>query len=339
MQHGGNMAMDKNGTGRTRSPETRMRGRAACGRRIRLAALAGVAFLWTAAASLAATTYALCVGINRYSLSGCSTLHGCVNDATYFRDNLVARGSWIKSDTTLLTDSSATKTAVRNKMAYYASKAKSGDTFVFMQSSHGGRSSGTSVYLCLYNATYWDTELAADLAKFPSGTKVVVVVDACHSGGLFKGAKSKAAAPAFDLADRVSALMDATRQRRKARGEPVEKGLASSEIGWATAAEYNEYSLDGGYFDTDRWLSSYLASGSIQGSVFAASFLWSWWNGSCDTSSCGDGDGFADAYECGQRAYATCTSTYLWGSSAFTPQFRNTAVLRNWGVNALLPQR
>ena len=159
-----------------------------------------------------ATHYALCVGINKYSLSGCSTLSGCVNDATYFRNNLVERGDWQSADITLLTNSNATKTRIRNAITGYAATAVAGDTFVYQHSSHGGQNSGKSVFLCAYNDYYEDTELASDLAQFPSGVKVVVIVDACHSGGLFKSKEAaKAAAASFDLAGRVSAAIDAIR--------------------------------------------------------------------------------------------------------------------------------
>ena len=293
--------------------------------------------LGTASATLAVTAtefvetkYALCVGINTYS-SGNSTLAGCVNDAAYFYTNLVERGGWTTDHMTKLTDTGATKAAIRKAITNCAAQAVSGDTFVYQHSSHGGRNSGQSVYLCTHEGYYEDYELAADLAKFASGVKVVIVVDACHSGGLFKGnTTAKAAKTTFNLAERVTALMEENRARRLARGERgVEKSIAASEIGWVTAADYPEYSLDGGYYDTSDWMTS-TNKGRIMGGVFLGSFTWGWWDGSCDTKpGSGDNDGQADAYECWSIAYECCTNTSLWGSDAFTPQCTNTAVLRS----------
>ncbi|MBP5786921.1 MAG: InlB B-repeat-containing protein, partial [Kiritimatiellae bacterium] len=85
---------------------------------------------WSGSSTPAPTSsnkYALCVGINEYSLSGCSTLSGCVNDALYFSANLKNRGGWPAGNMTKLTDSGATKTAIRNAITGYASRAAAGD--------------------------------------------------------------------------------------------------------------------------------------------------------------------------------------------------------------------
>jgi uncharacterized repeat protein (TIGR02543 family) len=287
--------------------------------------------------------YALCVGINNYQYY--SSLSGCVNDANYFYTNLVTRGNWPTANMTRLTDSRATKTAIRKAISNVAAKAVSGDTFVYQHSSHGGwnypdsSSDVYSVCLCSYDDDYEDTELAADLSKFASGVKVVVIVDACHSGGLFKGApKPRSPLTSFDIAERVTAIMDANRAQRKARGEDVSRSLSSSEIGWATAAEYDESSLDGGFYHTDAWLtdpeygeeySTYPSSFKV-GGVFLASATWGWWNGTSDRA--GDGDGYFDAYELWKTGYDFCTQLgSFWGNSAYTfhPQCKNTDVLRS----------
>ena len=300
-----------------------------------------------AAVSHAETKYAVCVGINTYSLSGAGDLTGCVNDAAYFYTNLVERGGWSTANMTKLLNSGAKKSAIRKAISNCAAKAVSGDTFVYQHSSHGGQNSGRSVFLCAYDDYYEDTEVAADLRSFAAGVKVVVVVDACHSGGLFQGdsGKAKRAASEFDLAGRVTELMEADRARRAARGEAVEKSLSAKEIGWVTAANYTESSLDGGFYESDEWLTNptygdddynestgtYPSSYKL-GGVFLGSFTWSWWNGACDTNSLGDGDGYADAYECWKDAYDFCTKIdKFWDVSgySFTPQCTNTAVLRS----------
>jgi hypothetical protein len=101
-----------------------------------------------------------------------------------------------------------------------------------------------SVYLCAYDDDYDDTLLAQDLAKFATGVKVIVMVDACHSGGLVpvplprERACLAAAAPgSFDLGASVTRIMEADRAAKLARGvKDVDKLISPSEIGWVTAA-------------------------------------------------------------------------------------------------------
>ncbi len=275
--------------------------------------------------------YALCVGLNEYEYA--SSLSGCANDAKYFRNSLVEYGDWAQVNTTLLVDNGATKNAIRAAIANYAARAVAGDTFVYVHSSHGGQhggSSSKSVYLCTFDENYEDTELAEDLGLFRSGVKIAVIVDACHSGGLFKGDVGKGGAAG--IAQRVTALMDENRAKRMAKGEKTAAlKIASSEIGWVTAADYDESSIDWGFYDTDSWLWDPYAEGGEWGGTFLGSFVWSWWNGSADYSGVGDGDGLADPYECWSVAYDFCTSLgEFWGGYdvAFTPQYLNRSALR-----------
>ena len=299
-------------------------------------AVAGLVALACVASAQAETKYAVCVGINTYSLSGCSTLQGCVNDAAYFYTNLVTRGGWSTTNMTKLTNSGAKKNAIRQAISNYAAKAVSGDTFIYQHSSHGGQSSGKNVYLCAYDATYKDSDFASDLAQFAAGVKVLVVVDACHSGGLFKDGVPFS----FDLAARVTEIMDGNRKEQLARGvRGVEQKLSSSEIGWVTAAEYTESSMDGGFYDSDAWLTDPSYEGKKWGGVFLGAFTWSWWNGTGDAKSgSGDNDGYADAYECWKEAYSICTNYGTFKSAVdsdyssadnFTPQYTNINVIRS----------
>ena len=292
-----------------------------------------------------ATKYAVCVGINEYE--EISSLRGCVNDATYFYTNLVERGDWPAANITKLTDSQATKNGIRTAISNCIARARAGDTFVYQHSSHGGNENEnppytTSVYLCVYDEDYYDNttayndyELAADLQSFAAGVKVVVIVDACHSGGLFKSARAaREAAANFDLAGRVTAIMNANRAARIARGDKaVAKSLAASEIGWVTAANYTESSLDGGDYGSDLWLTDgSIETVDIEGGVFLACATWGEWSGAADTTGVGNNDGYADGYELWKYAYTFCTNLdTFWNVSgySFTPQYTNEAVLRS----------
>ncbi|NCA83404.1 MAG: hypothetical protein EOM72_11785 [Opitutae bacterium] len=229
-------------------------------------------------------TYAVVVGLNNYSPSyGASSLSGCVPDANHIYTNIIKRGEWNPLSVTRLLDSAATKAAIRAAIASYAATAVAGDTFFYFQSSHGGQNSGTSVYLCSYNANYEDTELAADLSAFATGVKVVVTVDACHSGGLFKSVPDGTRAEriskrGWDLAGIVSRIMDEQRAAKLAAGaKGVESRVSASEIGWITAADYDQYSYDegpngGGWF-TDKliegWTNNPPASCDLNGDNYA----------------------------------------------------------------------
>ncbi len=239
-----------------------------------------------------ATSYGVLVGLNQYSSSyieSSSWLDGCVPDANHVYTNAIQRGDWSAATVTRLLNSAGSRTAIRRAITNYAAVAVSGDTFLYFHSSHGGNDDwpySKSVYLCAYDADYSDTLLASDLAKFATGVKVIVIVDACHSGGLFqsslKGTRVlTSTGGTWDLAGRVTAIMEADRATKLARGvKGMEKLIAPSGIGWITAADYDQYSWD----DTD-------------GGEFTTAMLNGWSNGTCDNATYGNQDGYADFYE------------------------------------------
>lgn len=323
------------------------------------------------AGAYAPKKFALCVGINEYEMI--SGLSGCVNDAEFMAASLTERGGWDAADVTVLTDAKATKSAIRSAISNIVAQSMAGDTFIYQHSSHGGQfndtdgddyplygEDGLDTLLCVHDEDYYDNttayndyDIAADLAAFPAGVKVAVIVDACHSAGLFKSwDEARAAAASFDLAGRVSSLIDAGRARRRVLGEDVTRTISASEIGWATAAEYYETSYDGGFYHTDEWLSDnmygedyYIQTGSNSGyyrypgsyrlgGVFLASATWGWWNGGADTDAAtGDNDGLCDVYEFWKKGYDFCTTVgdFWYGNSNYNyyPQCTNVTVLRS----------
>ena len=248
----------------------------------------GLVCVWAAMAGTAgATTYGVFVGLNEYNTSYVPSdnwLSGCVPDANHIYTNTLKRGAWTTGTVTRLLNSAGTKAAVRQAISNRAAAAVSGDTFLYYHSSHGGNNSepyGKSVYLCTYNDDYQDTELAADLAKFATGVKVIVMVDACHSGGLFQSTKSGArslvaASGTWDLAGSVTRIMDENRVAALAAGaKDAEARVSSSEIGWITAANYDQYSWDGdtGGLFTDKviegWTNAVASSCDLNGDSYA----------------------------------------------------------------------
>lgn len=278
-----------------------------------------------------AANYGVFVGLNTYNTSyigSDSFLDGCVPDAMHVYTNATQRGSWTAGNSQVLTNALGTRVRIRQAISNYAATAVSGDTFLYFHSSHGGNDDwpySTSVYLCAYDADYSDVLLAQDLAKFATGVKVVVMVDACHSGGLFQskaaGTRSLAAAEpgSWDLAARVTELMEADRAAKIARGvKGVDKLISASEIGWVTAANYDQYSWD----DTD-------------GGAFTTAAIAGWTNGTCDNATYGNQDGYASFYELWNYAkdiaigYPGETDPYDGTSYETDAQAFNTNVLKN----------
>lgn len=248
-----------------------------------------------AAVEHTAANYGLYVGLNEYNTSYVPSdnwLSGCVPDANHVYSNTLQRGEWTVGTTTRMLNSAGTKAAIRTAISNYANTAVAGDTFLYFHSSHGGNHAADdytnytkSVYICTYNDDYEDTELAADLSRFATGVKVVVMVDACFSGGLFKTADgARTLVPTtdtFDLAANVTRLMEEERAARLAAGvKGADRTISAGEIGWITAADYWQYSWDGD-----------------DGGAFTEAAITGWTNGLCDNATYGNQDGYANFYE------------------------------------------
>jgi len=191
--------------------------------------------------------YGLLVGVGHYALSGCGDLSCCGADVAAMDD--VWRQYCDVSETSrrVLRDASATKAQVRAQLAALAAVAKAGDEVLFYQSSHGGNPDTTQkdVCLCMFDAEYWDYELAEDLSRFRSGVRLIVIVDACHSGGLFKSANGtdEEGSSVVDLPARVSALMRKLAAFRVTNAASAVAGISPEEIGWIAAADYDQTSV------------------------------------------------------------------------------------------------
>ena len=238
--------------------------------------------------------YALCVGLNEYNQSyipSYNWLHQCVADANSVYDMLVDYGEWEDEGAFRYENGQGTRSAILSKLAELAAAAKSGDQVVYYHSSHGGRVSGTSVYLCTYDGDLTDEDFAKALAAFKSGVKLLIVIDACHSGGMFQAPRAgggRAAAADWDFAASVMKKLDAIRRSAAARGENGAAKLAGEEIAWVTAANYDEYSYE-------------LQAGP--GGVFTRAFTQGIIGGAADSPDLeGDGNGQVTAYEAAQYA-------------------------------------
>jgi hypothetical protein len=217
-----------------------------------------------AAVPARAACYGLAVGIDHYDTPG-NDLSYCCADAIGVRNALLSHGGgWTESGFAILTNAAANRSAIRNAFSNLAAKAVSGDTVVYYQSSHGGNATDdpTSVYLLVYDTKYTDVQLAEDLSLFRSGVKVIVAVDACHSGGLFtddvssqsrsavslkspSAVSAKSRPAAWNLAASVTARMEASRAATAAKNSrSAASSIAPEEIGWLTACTYYQLSYE-----------------------------------------------------------------------------------------------
>ena len=239
----------------------------------RVAAVAMSASLFAATLPADAQAYyGLFVGVNEYSLSECEDLSGCDWDAMRMLDASTRGGFCAAENAEMIANSGATKAVVRAAFNDLASVARAGDTVLYYQSSHGGKYNNyRGAYLCLTDDKWMDFEFAEDLAKFASGVRVIVVLDACYSGGMFKsasgGASAVRAGAGWDFAACVQRHLDMLRTAAKGAG-----ATGGPSVAWITAAEWNEES----FMDIDS-----------RGSEFTHAFLRGWQDASADSDSDG----------------------------------------------------
>ena len=228
--------------------------------------------------------FGLFVGLNEYDAVAlrrlgfvAGSLTGSVLDATNVCARFTKWGFCRRDDALVLADNLATVSAIRTALTNIAAQAVAGDTVLYYHSGHGYLSTGTTVALVGYAGFYWDYDLAADLGLFSDGVRVVVMADTCHSGGLFKGAGTRGRRT-FNLAERVQSLMSASRARGATGGTTATPRnlVAPAQIGWITAADYNQSS-----WDTDL------------GGRFTVACLEGWQTGAADL----DGDGRVNFYD------------------------------------------
>jgi len=193
---------------------------------------------------------ALLVGIDAYGY-GPPPLDTCTNDANGMRDIIFLgdpSNRWTSTNITTLLDAAATKTAIRDRLHSMAAQSGSGDLVVYGHSSHGGYAASLSnTYICAYDADYTDTELAADLTVFRPDARIIIIIDACYSGGMYQFDPS-GPPPPWPFAERVMAEYQRIQEAQyRQMGLAVPKGLGTN-IAFMTACDYDETSQTYGYY-------------------------------------------------------------------------------------------
>lgn len=194
---------------------------------------------------LSSARYALLAGIDNYSPAypggQPTSLSTCTNDVIGMKATFMLgdpSNRWSVTNMTIYTDGQADKSSIRMKLVALAQLSAAGDLVTYVHSSHGGLAS-TNTFISAYNDAYYDYELGADLAQFNTDTKIVVIIDACYSGGMFKDARGQWYWP---FAERTLAAYRETKQALlKKQGLAVPKALGTN-IAFMTAADSNEVS-------------------------------------------------------------------------------------------------
>ncbi|MBA3810275.1 MAG: caspase family protein [Caulobacteraceae bacterium] len=137
---------------------------------------------------------AVCVGINDYSArTDCATLPDARPDGEAWAQVLPDAFGFDAANVALLTDGAATRAAVLEALTAMLNQSDAGDVACFFFAGHGGRgpsSDGTTYYetICCADAggDITDTEInqLADALQ-PSYVNFTLVLDSCHSGGVF----------------------------------------------------------------------------------------------------------------------------------------------------------
>ncbi len=194
---------------------------------------------------LQAETYALLIGINRYTHvpADFQPLEGAVNDVKNFRQMLIREYGVPEGNICVLTDEGASLAAIRQQFRDLSRRVGKDDHFVFHFSGHGtqladddGDESAAEAgdtldeALCPYDCgrdlrgALRDDELGRLLDQIQAA-EVVVILDACHSGtatkGLLRAGRARAwpySAPSIPVAVRGAKALPIGRDLDGANG-------------------------------------------------------------------------------------------------------------------------
>ena len=191
-------------------------------RYLHLLALPVICFFGATVNGYAGIKYAVFVGVGDYAQA--SKLDGPVLDAVKMNSVLIGGFGFNQSNTTLLTDTGATKSAILEAFKKYQGLVKEGDTFVFYYSGHG------SLFPDALSDEHDETVLIPDAERYPykyydsallpidfhlpsgknwkrlilddelfdlfsvftaKGAQVIFISDSCHAGTLAKSLSGK----------------------------------------------------------------------------------------------------------------------------------------------------
>jgi hypothetical protein len=159
--------------------------------------------------SMPAKRVGLFVGVSRYAnLPEKAQLHFAHLDALRMARACQQGGGLTRA--VVLTDSAATLARVRAAFTELVASTGPGDTVLIFWSSHGGRvETGNPARPYVYrllphdaNPNYFHEDEFGRWVQALDGRKVMVILDACYSGGQIEGAKTTSGGPTPDPAPR-----------------------------------------------------------------------------------------------------------------------------------------
>ncbi len=150
---------------------------------------------------------AFLVGINKYPYASSSVqLFGCLNDVRMLKNILIKNYGFTEKEIKILVDENATRQNIISTFEnWLIDGTRNGDLVIFYYSGHGSQvqdfngdeADGKDEVFCPYDTVpvggkniITDDEMGVILRKL-KGRDVVVIIDACHSGGLIRGVGNK----------------------------------------------------------------------------------------------------------------------------------------------------
>ncbi len=146
---------------------------------------------------------AILVGVNEYAKQ--AGLAGCVNDVLDLERFMVNRRGIDPTNVVVLTDAAATKAAISDALIDMVDALEPGDCGYFHFSGYGVRLpmmelqelDGTSEVLCPHDfdwtpeTSFSDMELLVILNALRLGARLVLSIDACHTGDFARGPETR----------------------------------------------------------------------------------------------------------------------------------------------------
>lgn len=213
------------------------------------------------------TKKALCVGVNDYPQKDMD-LKGCVNDAHGWASLLTEHYDFAKTDITMLLDAEATHRAMLDGLKGLLKGARKGDVLVFTNSSHGtyladvdGDEPTYDEALCPYDIQdhpLVDDELRALFADLPSGVRLTVVSDSCHSGSVTRAMGR----PRF-MNPRALGRPEIPEMRKAKRRKELHPVSAMREV-LLSGCKANQFSMDAAFEGTSQGAFTHHALAAIR---------------------------------------------------------------------------
>jgi hypothetical protein len=140
--------------------------------------------------------YSLHIGVNRVDPEHYAGWDGKLNACEYDAKDMKSLAANSGYQTKTLMTEAATRENVTSTIKAIAKKAKAGDIFFLSFSGHGGQVSdvngdevdGKDETWCLFDSQLLDDELYRLYASFPSGVRIIILSDSCHSGTVTRAA-------------------------------------------------------------------------------------------------------------------------------------------------------